>query len=187
MDQVERISERILPTLKAMGFELVRIRLFSGRSPTLQIMAERADGTMSIGDCTELSRALSDLFELEDPIAGAYRLEVSSPGIDRPLTRTKDYTLWVGHEAKIEMRRLIDGRKRFRGEIKGVEDTDILLEMPGEPASVIVRLPFAEIEEAKLVITDKLLKLAKPVDPAEFDDVRIEKDRPRKKQGSSRA
>ena len=133
----------------------MRLRLTGGRRKTLQVMAERADGTMNVEDCARLSRALSAFLENEDPIEGEYVLEVSSPGIDRPLTRLMDFARWVGHEAKIELKAPdAAGRKPFKGRLLGLDGTDVVLEVEG------ARLAFARanIAEAKLVLTGKLIE-----------------------------
>ncbi len=135
-------------------------------------MAERADGSMSIDDCAALSHAISPVLDIADPIASEYTLEVSSPGIDRPLTRAKDFERWAGHEAKVELDRLLDGRKRFKGVLKGIEGDTIALELSDTHETVL--LPFQDIGEAKLVLTDELLKLAAPVKADEFDEVEVE-------------
>ena len=145
----------IAPAVEAAGYRLVRLRLTGGRRKTLQVMAERADGTMNVEDCARLSRALSAFLENEDPIEGEYVLEVSSPGIDRPLTRLMDFARWVGHEAKIELKAPdAAGRKRFKGRLLGLDGTDVVLEVEG------ARLAFARanIAEAKLVLTGKLIE-----------------------------
>lgn len=152
----ERIAKLITPTLESLGFELVRVQLSGSQRPTLQVMAEPAGGrVMSVEDCAEVSRAISALLDVEDPISGTYSLEVSSPGIDRPLTRVKDYERFIGHEAKIETNAPIDGRKRFKGAIKAVDAKAVALDVEG----VEIRIPFAEIHKAKLVLTDALIKL----------------------------
>lgn len=143
------------PVIAAAGFRLVRLRLMGGKVKTLQVMAERADGTMNVEDCAELSRALSDFFDAEpDAVAGEFNLEVSSPGIDRPLTRLTDFSRWAGHEAKIDLAAAIDGRKRFRGILKGLDGSDVVIEAGKDTLT----LPFAAIAEAKLVLTDKLIE-----------------------------
>jgi len=145
----------IAPAVEAAGYRLVRLRVMGGRRKTLQVMAERADGTMNVEDCAQLSRALSAFLEREDPIEGEYVLEVSSPGIDRPLTRLTDFARWAGHEAKLELTAAdAAGRKRFKGRLLGLDGTDIVLEVEG------ARLAFtrANIAEAKLVLTDKLIE-----------------------------
>jgi ribosome maturation factor RimP len=128
--------------------------MLGGKQKTLQIMAERADGSMSVEDCAALSNALSDFFEAEpDAVEGDYLLEVSSPGIDRPLTRLTDFARWAGHEAKIETSTMIDGRKRFRGILKGLDGSDVVLQVGKDT----ITLAFRAIAEAKLVLTDKLI------------------------------
>jgi ribosome maturation factor RimP len=152
----ERIAELITPAIEAMGFELVRVQVSGSQRPTLQIMAEPASGrAMSVDDCAEISRAISAVLDVEDPIAGSYSLEVSSPGIDRPLTRPKDYERFLGHEAKIETNAPLDGRKRFKGPIKSVDANAVELTADGAD----VRIPFAAIHKAKLVLTDALIAL----------------------------
>ncbi len=151
MSHLEPIIE---PAVEAAGFRLVRLRLMGGKTKTLQIMAERPDGTMNVEDCAALSRALSDFLDAEDPIEGEYNLEVSSPGIDRPLTRLADFARWAGHEAKLELGAPdAAGRKRFKGLLLGLDGADVQLETQGQRLS----LPFKAIAEAKLVLTDKLI------------------------------
>ena len=152
----ERIAKLITPAIEAMGFDLVRVQVSGSQRPTLQIMAEPSNGrVMSVDDCAEVSRAISAVLDVEDPIAGAYSLEVSSPGIDRPLTRPKDYERFLGHEAKIETNAPIDGRKRFKGPIKAVDANAVELTVEGAD----LRIPFAAIHKAKLVLTDALIAL----------------------------
>ncbi|MCY4541701.1 MAG: ribosome maturation factor RimP [Rhodobacteraceae bacterium] len=141
------------PLIDSMGFELVRLRLGGRNAPVLQVMAERRQGGMSVDDCASLSRALSILLEVEDPIASNYTLEVSSPGIDRPLTKTEHFRDWSGHLAKIEVAPPIDGQRRFRGCIADVQDGAIGL----ETKTGRVDLPLGSVAKAKLVITDELL------------------------------
>ncbi|MBO6634342.1 ribosome maturation factor RimP [Parvibaculum sp.] len=143
-----------------IGFEIVRIRFGLQDGHTLQIMAERADGTMSVEDCEELSRTLSAVLDVEDPIPGEYNLEVSSAGIDRPLTRPKDFERWQGFEAKIELTEAVGGRKRFRGLLQGVEDDEVLVESDVEGFSEpqVLGLPFQKVSEAKLVMSDDLIR-----------------------------
>jgi ribosome maturation factor RimP len=172
MSQETRIKELIEPAAADLGFEIVRVRLYGGAPKTLQVMAERADGTMSIADCAALSRAISPLLDVADPIAGGYRLEVSSPGIDRPLTRPKDFTRWAGHEAKIELERPLDGHKRFRGLLRGLEGNMVSLEL--SDTHEMVALLLADIGEAKLVLTDELLKSAPPMRAEDFDAIEVE-------------
>ena len=168
-----RIAEIVRPTVEAMGFDLVRVRLMGTRRPTLQIMAERPDGRMEVEDCAELSRALSAVLDVEDPIASEYTLEVSSPGIDRPLTRPEDFERWAGFVAKLETDAPIDGRKRWKGVLSGREDEDILIETDQGAA----RLAFGALADAKLVLTDDLVEASlkaqkdKGFDPGAFDEV----------------
>lgn len=156
MDATRRVAELVAPTLAAMGYELVRVRLMGERRPVLQVMAERPDGQMNVDDCAEVSRAISALLDVEDPISQAYRLEVSSPGIDRPLTRPKDYERWKGFEAKLETRFPINGRKRFRGQVGGYTEGKVTLVLE----EGTVELPFDEIADAKLVLTEDLVAAA---------------------------
>lgn len=155
-----RVSEILEPVVQSLGYRLVRVRLMSSGGRTLQIMAERPDGSMTIEDCERLSRAVSPILDVEDPVEGSYRLEISSPGIDRPLVRLEDFSRWAGHEAKVEMKTPLDGRKRFRGTIEGAEGGKIVLLLPPkakDAAPETVELPFDLIGEAKLVLTDALL------------------------------
>ena len=150
------VETLVRPSLADMGFEIVRILLMSGgQRQKLQIMAERADGSLSIDDCAEISRTVSALLEVEDPIAGAYDLEVSSPGVDRPLTRLKDFARYSGFEARVELRLGQDGQRRFRGRLQGLDGDTILLR-DGEGRDW--RLPFADLARAKLILTDDLLE-----------------------------
>jgi ribosome maturation factor RimP len=151
MSHLEPILE---PVVEAAGFRLVRLRIMGGKTKTLQIMAERADGSMNVEDCAELSRALSEFLEQEDVVEGDYLLEVSSPGIDRPLTRLGDFARWSGHEAKLELSVPIDGRKRFRGLLLGLDGSDVAIDTGGSRLT----LPFRTIAEAKLVLTDRLIE-----------------------------
>ncbi len=154
MDPAQRVETIIAPSLEAMGYAVVRVRLSGAQVPVLQVMAERsADGAMTVENCAEVSRTVSALLDVEDPIRGAYTLEVSSPGIDRPLTRLRDYDRYAGFEARVEMRRPVDGRKRFRGKVLGLDGEAVKLATDaGE-----VRLAFADIDTAKLVLTDELI------------------------------
>ncbi|MDZ5646832.1 ribosome maturation factor RimP [Nitrospirillum sp. BR 11828] len=157
MDVQERIAGIIAPSVEAMGYDLVRVLLTGNARPTLQIMAERLDGAaMTVDDCAEISRAVSALLDVEDPIEVAYTLEVSSPGIDRPLTRLKDFERFAGFEVRVETSQPVDDRRRFIGMLKGIEDGKVLVEMPTGPAAV----PFDLILRAKLVMNDALLKAA---------------------------
>ena len=149
------------PVLADLGFRLVRVRVDGRTEMTVQVMAERDDGTISIEDCELIHRQLSPLMDVHDPIPGAYRLEISSPGIDRPLVRPSDFEDWAGHEAKIELSEAIDGRKRFRGHLEGYEDGEIRLEteLP-EIGQTVLGLPLSQVREAKLVLTDDLVREA---------------------------
>jgi ribosome maturation factor RimP len=155
-----RVAAIAAPVLTGMGYRLVRVRVSAAQSCTVQIMAERLDGTMAIEDCETASRALSPVFDVEDPIDREYRLEISSPGIDRPLVRRSDFERYAGHEAKIEMTFAQDGRKRFRGILTGVEGEAAKLRRKdaaeGEP--VDVALAIADMAEARLVLTDELIR-----------------------------
>jgi ribosome maturation factor RimP len=156
------LLELLDPVAEAAGYELVRVRLMSGsQSRRLQIMAERPAlpgewGDMNVDDCTRLSRAVSEVLDAADPIEGDYLLEVSSPGIDRPLTRLKDFETYEGLEARLELDRLADGRKRFKGELAGIDGDNVALNQEGEDETVLI--PFAWITEAKLVMNDELMK-----------------------------
>ncbi len=153
---IEREIERLVaPALEAMGYAIVRVKLISGPRRTLQIMAEPADGrTMGVEDCAAVSRAVSALLDVEDPIAGAYDLEISSPGIDRPLVRPADFERFVGHEARIETRQPLGGRRRFRGRLLGLNEARVRLAVKDDGETEI---PLAEISAAKLVLTDRLI------------------------------
>lgn len=157
-----KLLDLLDPVAEAVGIEIVRLRLMGGATRRLQIMGERPDpaggpGHMEIEDCTVLARAISEVLDAADPIKDEYTLEVSSPGIDRPLTRIEDFTVYQGLEAKIELDRAVDGgRKRFRGVLAGVEGKDVLVDLEGEEETAVV--PFAWIAEAKLVLTDELMK-----------------------------
>jgi ribosome maturation factor RimP len=162
-----RVAGIIEPTLQSMGLRLVRVKFTGG---SLQIMAERPDGTMTIDDCAALSRAISPVLDVEDPIQGSYNLEVSSPGIDRPLVRLEDFERWAGHLARVELKAPLTpdqgfgSRRRFRGTIEAADGDTIRLALPadgkpGEPTEV--KLEFDNISDAKLVLTDELLALAK--------------------------
>ena len=141
------------PVIEKAGFRLVRLRIMGGAAKTLQVMAERPDGSMDVEGCTALSHALLDFIEAEDPIEGDYEIEVSSPGIDRPLTRLMDFSRWSGHEAKIELNLPIEGRKRFRGTLLGLDGQDVMIRADNSD----IKFPFRAIANAKLVLTDKLI------------------------------
>ncbi|WP_395448422.1 ribosome maturation factor RimP [Aminobacter sp. UC22_36] len=155
-----RIALIVQPVLRAIGFRLVRIRLSGQSGLTLQIMAEREDGTMTVQDCEEVSRAVSPALDVDDPIEKAYHLEVSSPGIDRPLVRKSDFGNWIGHIVKMETSVMVADRKRFRGKIAEADEEGILLQRDqaayGEEPTV--RVPFEAISEARLILTDDLIR-----------------------------
>ncbi|MGV1014874.1 MAG: ribosome maturation factor RimP [Methyloceanibacter sp.] len=147
------IADLAEPVLEELGFRLVRVKVSGRDGGTVQIMAERPSGEMSVDDCATISRSLSPVLDAYDPMPGQYNLEVSSPGIDRPLVRPSDFALWAGHEAKIELNEPVDGRKRFRGVIEGVEEDEarLSIELEGKAEPVTIGLPFSLIGEAKLV------------------------------------
>lgn len=153
-----RLLELLDPVAEATGYGIVRLRLMGGsETRRLQVMAERpADGDMNVEDCARLSRAFSEVLDAADPISGEYTLEVSSPGIDRPLTRLQDFEAYEGYEVKLELDRLAEGRKRFRGVLAGVEGDQVGIDLEGEDSTAMV--PFAWIVEAKLVLNDRLMK-----------------------------
>jgi ribosome maturation factor RimP len=156
-----RVAELIEPALSGSGFRLVRVAVSGRGGKTLQIMAERPDGTLTIADCEAISQEISPLLDVHDPIAGSYHLEVSSPGIDRPLVRPSDFEVWSGYEAKIEVKQPIDGRKRFRGMLEGFEDGEVRIEIDlGEAGRNVIGIPMALVGEARLVLTDELIREA---------------------------
>ena len=161
MQQISELERLIEPIASALGYGLVRVRMAGGGRPTLQIMAERADGSMDVEDCAKLSRAISDAFEENDPIETEYVLEVSSPGIDRPLTRRRDYEAYVGHDARLELKFPLEGRKRIKGTLKGLKGEDVIVEteLGEEKRRAELAVPYASIGEAKLVLTDALIEL----------------------------
>lgn len=150
------------PVIEELGLRLVRVKISAQGGTIVQIMADRPSGAISVDDCASISRRLSPLLDAHDPIPGGYTLEVSSPGIDRPLVRPSDFEDWAGFEAKIELKELVDGRRRFRGILEGYEDGEarLRIELKDYDEPQIVGLPVALIGEAKLVMTDSLLKLA---------------------------
>ncbi len=177
-----RLAEIITPVLQDMGFELVRVRLMSGKMTTLQIMADRPDGGIEVDDCAAISNAVSATLDVEDPILDAYTLEVSSPGIDRPLTRLKDFDMFEGYEAKLETAELIDGRRRFKGELAGVEGDEVLINIDQDGAPVTIGLQFDWLSDAKLVLTDELIKemlrqrkAAGALNEDEFDEIQTDR------------
>jgi ribosome maturation factor RimP len=169
-----RLAEIVTPVVEGMGFELVRIRLMGGNTKTLQIMADRPEGGIDVDDCGRISTAVSAVLDVEDPIEDAYTLEVSSPGIDRPLTRLKDFDAWDGYEARLETSEMIDGRKRFKGHLRGTEGDEVLIEIE----EGTIGLKFDWLADAKLVLTDELItemlrqrKAVQPADDTAFDDI----------------
>lgn len=178
-----RLAEIITPTIEGLGFELVRIRLMGGERKTLQIMADRPEGGIDVDDCGRISTGVSAVLDVEDPIEDAYTLEVSSPGIDRPLTRLKDFDLWDGHEARLETVEMIDGRKRFKGILRGTEGDEVLIDIENQGEVVTIGLKFDWLADAKLVLTDDLIaemlrqKKASDLDETDgFDDIEPETD-----------
>jgi ribosome maturation factor RimP len=155
-----RVAAVVEPVIGDLGFRLVRIKVTAQNGCTVQIMAEREDGTMSVADCESVSRAVSPVLDLEDPIGRAYYLEVSSPGIDRPLVRAGDFNRWAGYDAKVEMAVPVAGRKRFRGIVRGAEGGEAVIALPDvkEGEEPLVRLPLSDIGEARLVLTDELVR-----------------------------
>ncbi|NKX44922.1 ribosome maturation factor RimP [Roseicyclus persicicus] len=173
-----RMAEILTPVIEGMGFEVVRIRLMGGKTKTLQIMAERPEGGIEVDECAEISTAVSAVLDVEDPLDEAYTLEVSSPGIDRPLTRLKDFETWEGYEAKVETTEMIDGRRRFKGVLAGVEGDEVLLNLEEGAETVTVGLHFDLLSDAKLVLTDDLIremlrarKAAGIIDETQFDEI----------------
>ena len=157
--QEQRIAKIVEPVAQDLGFSLVRVKITPENNCTLQIMAEDKDGRFNISQCQQLSNELSPLLDAEDVIDTAYHLEVSSPGIDRPLVRQRDFARWQGHEARVELANMLDGRKRFRGIIKSVDDTNVTITLPDVPegAKADFDLPLASLAHAKLVLSDRLL------------------------------
>jgi ribosome maturation factor RimP len=173
-----RLAEIVGPVIEGLGFELVRIRLMGGRTRILQIMADRPEGGIVVEDCARISTAVSAVLDVEDPIEDNYVLEVSSPGIDRPLTRLKDFEMWSGYEARIETTELIDGRRRFKGELAGTEGDEVLIEIEEAGETVTIGLKFDWLSDAKLILTDDLIaemlrqrKAAGIIDESAFDEI----------------
>ncbi|MGE0700485.1 MAG: ribosome maturation factor RimP [Hyphomicrobiaceae bacterium] len=154
------IAELAEPVLEGLGFRLVLVRILSGQGMVVEIMAERPDGSMTIDDCRAVSLALSPVLDVHDPVPSSYRLQVSSPGIDRPLVRPSDFDQWAGFEAKLELKELVDGRRRFRGILEGFEDGEVRIEVDlGKDQGVkLLGLPVSLVGEAKLVLTDALVR-----------------------------
>ena len=173
-----RLADIVTPVIEGLGFELVRIRLMGGATRTLQIMADRPDGGIVVDECGDISLAVSAVLDVEDPIEENFILEVSSPGIDRPLTRLKDFEMWKGWEARLETTELIDGRRRFKGMLAGVEGDEVLVELDEGSEPVIIGLQFDWLSDAKLILTDDLItemlrqkKVSGAFDESDFDEV----------------
>lgn len=171
-----RVAAIVEPVIEDLGYRLVRVKVSAQNGCTLQIMAERPDGTMTVEDCETVSRAVSPVLDVDDPINKAYHLEISSPGIDRPLVRKSDFDRWMGHDTKVELARLVDGRKRFRGILLGTRGDAMVMRLDGAKAEQAeVALPMEDIADARLVLTDALIEEALKADSrarkaAEDDD-----------------
>jgi ribosome maturation factor RimP len=167
---IAEVAKRIEPEVKCLGYELVRVAMIGGTSdPTLQVMAERPDTRqLTLADCETISRRLSDWLDANDPIEGSFRLEVSSPGIDRPLTRLQDFTDWTGHEARVGLAEPRGGRKQFSGKLEGIDGNNVKLTDKSGAAHV---LPFSEISSAKLLLTDKLINATAPLSTEGADSI----------------
>jgi ribosome maturation factor RimP len=170
---VAGIARLIEPEVERLGYDLVRVMMIGGASdPTLQVMAERPDTRqLDLADCEKLSRGLSDLLDREDPVEGSYRLEVSSPGIDRPLTRAADYSDWAGHEARITLAEPRDGRKQFTGTLQGLDGSEVKV---ADKQGQVHALPLSAISSAKLVLTDKLIHATAPLSTEGADTIKTE-------------
>jgi ribosome maturation factor RimP len=167
---LERLIE---PEVRHLGYDLVRVMMIGGTSdPTLQVMAERPDTRqLDLADCERISRRLSEVLDLADPIAGSYRLEVSSPGIDRPLTRLKDFGDWKGYDARLTLAEPHEGRKQYTGELRGLEGELVLIRTKNDESHA---LPYSEISSAKLLLTDKLIKATAPISTEGADTIKME-------------
>ncbi|MCB1504127.1 MAG: ribosome maturation factor RimP [Hyphomicrobiaceae bacterium] len=155
------IASIVEPAIEDLGFRLVRVQISGREGKTVQIMAERPDGTITVDDCEAISGQVSPLLDVHDLVSGAYRLEISSPGIDRPLVRPSDFESWAGNEIKIELREMVDGRKRYRGRLEGFENGEVLIEVElDQIGRTVLGFPVALIADAKLVLTDELIREA---------------------------
>ncbi len=156
------LARLVEPVVEELGFSLVRVKVSGRDGGTVQVMIERPGGQIGVEDCAAVSRRLSPLLDAYDPFPGGYRLEISSPGVDRPLVRPRDFAAWSGQEVKIELKELVDGRKRFRGEIEGFEEGEVRLRvaLEGDSEPVVMGFPLSLIAEAKLVLSDDLLRAA---------------------------
>ncbi|KAA8608620.1 ribosome maturation protein RimP [Salipiger aestuarii] len=180
----QRLAEIVTPVIEDMGFELVRLRLMSGKTATLQIMAERPEGGIEVDQCAEISTAVSAVLDVEDPLVDAYALEVSSPGIDRPLTRLKDFDTYEGYEVRVETQELVDGRKRWQGILAGVDGDEVLLNITENGEEHTIGLKFDWLANAKLVLTDELIREMlrarkaqtgdQTVDETQFDEIQAD-------------
>ena len=175
MADVAELTRIIEPEVKALGYELVRVAMTGGTSdPTLQVMAERPETRqLDITDCERISRRLSEMFDADDPIDGSYRLEVSSPGIDRPLTRLKDFADWTGHEARIALVEPSEGRKQYSGTLEGVDGDIVKLEGKDGKAYTV---PFSAISSAKLLLTDKLINATAPLSTEGAETIQVDEE-----------
>ncbi|MCK0168629.1 ribosome maturation factor RimP [Jannaschia sp. S6380] len=174
----KRLADIVAPVVEDMGFELVRLRLMSGKTATLQIMADKPEGGIEVDDLARISTELSAVLDVEDPIESEYTLEASSPGIDRPLTRLKDFEAWAGYEARVETTELIDGQRRFKGTLQGVEGDEVLIEIEQHGQTPTIGLKFDWLSDAKLILTDDLIrevlnarKDKGQIDETQFDEV----------------
>jgi ribosome maturation factor RimP len=174
MADIAAIRNVIEPELKSLGYDLVRVAFIGGTSdPTLQVMAERPDTRqLALGDCERISRHLSDVLDATDPIEGSYRLEVSSPGIDRPLTRLKDYDDWAGHQARVTLAEPMGGRKQFAGTIRGTGEGEVV-HLTGKDGNDYT-IPLSSISSAKLLLTDELIKSTNPLSTEGADLIKTE-------------
>lgn len=175
----QRMAGILTPVIEGLGYELVRVRLMTAKSKTLQIMADKPEGGIEVDDCAKISTAVSAILDVEDPLDEGYTLEVSSPGIDRPLTRLKDFDAWAGYEAKIETSELIDGRRRFKGILAGTDGNEVLIEIE----EGTIGLQFDWLSDAKLVLTDELIsemlrqrKASGAIDESQFDEIISDED-----------
>lgn len=174
-----RLADIVTPVIEGLGYELIRLRLMGGLTKTLQIMADRPEGGINVEDCAKISTAISAALDVEDPLEDAYSLEVSSPGIDRPLTRLKDFDLWEGYEARLETTETIDGRRRFKGMLAGTEGDEVLINIE----EGTVGLKFDWLSDAKLILTEDLIaemlrqkKAAGIVEEDMFDEIETDTD-----------
>lgn len=174
-----RLADIVTPVIEGLGYELIRLRLMGGLTKTLQIMADRPEGGINVEDCAKISTAISAALDVEDPLEDAYSLEVSSPGIDRPLTRLKDFDLWEGYEARLETTEMIDGRRRFKGMLAGTEGDEVLINIE----EGTVGLKFDWLSDAKLILTEDLIaemlrqkKAAGIVEEDMFDEIETDTD-----------